>query len=400
MAALLAACASSPPVVPQLLPAPLAQADAAVQRFVDDGQMPGAVLWIEHGGEHHVRAFGQRVLPGPEGAEAMTADTVFDAASLTKATVTALVVEKLREAGRLDVDAPVARYLPECNMPDKAAITLRQLLTHSSGLRPDLPKSDDFFAGPEPQSVEMAPAQRATRVDQAVARACALSLESPPGTQFRYSDLNFILLGAVAARAGGAPLQELARQLVFEPLGMRDSGYLPLDRGVSAVRIAPTARVGGETGTLLRGVVHDPTARQMGGVAGHAGLFTTAADLARLARMLLNDGLADDGRRYLSHESIVLLETPQSGLAEQRSLGWDIDTAFSRPRGALYPKGVSFGHTGFTGCLIWLDPQSRSFVILLSHRVHEPHGTNILPLYGELGTLAAEAAGYAPTGAR
>ncbi|MBV8604631.1 MAG: beta-lactamase family protein [Pelomonas sp.] len=386
---LLAGCASAPP--PALAPAPLAAADAAVQRYVDAAQMPGAVLWIEHGGEHHERAFGRRVLPGPEAAEPMTVDTLFDAASLTKATVTSLVVEKLREAGRLDVDAPLARYLPECGGADKAAITLRELLTHSSGLRPDLPKDDEFFAGAEPSSVEMPSAQRAARIEQAVIRACALPLASVPGTQFRYSDLNYILLGAVAARVGGAPLEQLAAELVFAPLGMADSGYLPLDRGVAAARIAPTARVGT---MLLRGVVHDPTARAMGGVAGHAGLFTTAADLARLGRMLLADGLTEDGRRYLSHESIVLLETPQSGLAARRSLGWDIATPFSR-RGALYPKGESFGHTGFTGTLFWLDPRSRSFVILLSNRVHEPHDTNLLPLYDTLATDAAAAAGVA-----
>ena len=144
-----------------------------------------------------------------------------------------------------------------------------------------------------------------------------------------------------------------------------------------------------------RGAVHDPTARRMGGVAGHAGLFTTAGDLARFARMLLNDGVSDSGRRLLSHESITLLETAQSppGVPDLRSLGWDVATAFSRPRGTLYPVGKSFGHTGFTGCAFWLDPGSRSFFILLANRVNMPQGTNTLPLYAELGTLAAEAAG-------
>lgn len=148
---------------------------------------------------------------------------------------------------------------------------------------------------------------------------------------------------------------------------------------------------------MLRGEVHDPTARKMGGVAGHAGLFTTTADLARFARMLLRGGLADDGRRVLSAESIAQLTTVQSpsGIPEQRSLGWDLTSPYARPRGTLYPV-TSFGHTGFTGCAFWLDPASRSFYVLLSNRVHPQAGTNVLPLYGELGTLAAQAAGLGP----
>ncbi|MBV8502505.1 MAG: beta-lactamase family protein [Paucibacter sp.] len=389
LALLLAACASAP----QLPPEPLTRADAAVQRFIDAGQMPGGVLWIERGGNSHHRAFGTKAAGG---TDRVTEDTVFDAASLTKVVVTSTLVQVMRERGLLDMDAPVSRYLPDCG--NVGGMTLRHLLTHSSGLPPDLLSSDPFMQGPEPASTQMPQAGREVLIGRAVQRACAQKPEAEPGRQFRYSDLNFILLGEILTRVAGMPLQELARRELFEPLGMTRSGYLPRNRGIAAEAIAPTNK---PAEPWERGAVHDPTARRMGGVAGHAGLFTTADDLARFARMLVNDGIADSGRRFLSHESIVLLETPQSppDLAELRSMGWDVATSFSRPRGSLYPSGKSFGHTGFTGCSLWLDPGSHSFYILLANRVNMPQGTNTVPLYAELGTLAAEAAGFKPPAA-
>ena len=180
---------------------------------------------------------------------------------------------------------------------------------------------------------------------------------------------------------------------------MKASGYRPLLRGLPLERVAPTEKLA--EGQFLRGEVHDPTARRMGGVAGHAGLFTTSADLARYARMLLAGGTLPDGRRFLSELSVALLTQPQSppALKEKRGLGFDIDSPYSRPRGTLYPK-TSFGHTGFTGCAFWLDPGSRSFTILLANRVHMGGPTNTLPLYGQLGTFAAQAAGLGGTGPR
>lgn len=368
---LLAGCAHRAALAPE----PLAAADAAIERFIAQRHLPGATLWIEQlgGGRHH-RAYGQRAVA--PAAEPLDEATVFDAASLTKPVVTATLVQLLREQGRLDLDAPLQHYLPDCGGPDKAGITLRQLLTHSSGLPAGLPRNGaGDWAGP----------QAAQRM------ACALAPLAPPGTEFRYSDINFILLGRIVERVGGMPLDRLAAQALFAPLGMRDSGYLPLLR-MDAGRIAPTERL--PDGQILRGEVHDPTARKMGGVAGHAGLFTTTADLARFARMLLSGGLAEDSRRFLAADSVALLTTGQSppAVAVQRSLGWDLSSPFARPRGSLYPP-TSFGHTGFTGCAFWLDPASRSFFVLLSNRVHPAAGTNVLPLYGELGTLAARAAG-------
>lgn len=384
----LAACAGAP----RLAPEPLARADAAMLKFISAEQMPGGVLWIGQGAASYHRAYGMQAAGG---TEPVREDTVFDAASLTKPVVTATLVQILRERGLLAMDAPAARYLPDCAV--LAGVTMRELLTHSSGLQPDLPGKDAFFAGPEPVGTRMPQAERSAHIEDAVRRACALPREAEPGMHFRYSDLNFILLGEIVSRVSGQPLQVLAQRELFGPLGMRRSGYLPLERGIAPAAIAPTNK---PTEPWERGAVHDPTARHMGGVAGHAGLFTTAADLARFARMLLNDGVSDSGRRLLSHDSIVLLQTPQSppGVADLRSLGWDVATAFSRPRGALYPAGRSFGHTGFTGCAFWLDPGSRSFFILLANRVNEPKGTNTLPLYAELGTLAAEAAGLVKPG--
>jgi len=373
-AGLLAGCAHPPALQPQ----PLAQADAAIERLIAQRQLPGAALWIERVGQpgYH-RAYGQRAVePAPEPLDEAT---VFDAASLTKPVVTATLVQVLRERGQLDVDAPLQRYLPGCGGADKAGITLRQLLTHTSGLPSGLPRSG--------------PAGDWSGADGAERTACALAPTAAPGTLFRYSDVNFILLGRIVERQAGMPLERFAEQALFRPLGMADSGYLPLQR-MAAARIAPTERL--TEGQVLRGEVHDPTARRMGGVAGHAGLFTTTADLARFARMLLAGGVAEDGRRLLSPESVALLTTPQSPpeLAEKRSLGWDIASPYARPRGSLYPA-TSYGHTGFTGCVLWLDPTSRSFYVLLSNRVHPAAGTNVLPLYGELGTLAAQAAGVA-----
>ncbi|MBI3345797.1 MAG: beta-lactamase family protein, partial [Burkholderiales bacterium] len=259
-AALLTGCVHAPLLPPE----PLAKADAAVERFIAQRQLPGAALWMERvgHGSHH-RAYGQRAVdPAPE---PLDESTVFDAASLTKPVVTATLVQWLRERGQLDVEAPLQRYLPACGGTDKAGITLRQLLTHTSGLPASLPGNG---AG------DWAGAAEAQRI------ACGLPLAATPGTQFRYSDVNFILLGRVVEQASGMPLDRLAEQALFQPLGMADSGYLPLRRMTTA-RIAPTERLPG--GQLLRGDVHDPTARKMGGVAGHAGLFTTTADLARFA---------------------------------------------------------------------------------------------------------------------
>ena len=330
------------------------QIDAAINAR----RLPGAVLWIEQlGRPPHTQVFGQRAwLPTPE---ALRLDAVFDVASLTKPVVTGMLCAQLIEGGQLALDAPVQRTLPEFS--GRASITLRHLLTHSSGLPAILPLEPAWIGA-----------------GSAHALACAALPTHPPGTLFRYSDINYILLGNVIERIAGKSLAELAEQRVLRPLGMTDSGYLPLLRHPTE-RLVPTEFDGA---TMLRGQVHDPAARRMGGVAGHAGLFAPVADLARFARAMLEQ-----------HERWRMMTSNASpaGLAP-RGLGWDIESPYSRPRGKVYPVG-GFGHTGFTGCAMWINPGSQSFYVFLSNRVHPRGNDSIVALYEEVGTAAARAVG-------
>ncbi len=354
---------------------PWARIDAAVARAVAEGRLPGAVVRVEHHGAGraavHDSVVGRKALePAPEPLDAAT---VYDAASLTKVVVTAPVLMRLVEGGALDLATPVRRIVPAFGGGD--GITVRHLLTHTSGLPASLPLETPWAGH-----------------DEAVALACRSQPTHAPDGLFRYSDVNFVLLGDIALRLAGRPLDALARAWIFEPLGMRDSGYRPLQH-LPAPRIAPTEWVD-DTGArrLLRGVVHDPTARRMGGVAGHAGLFSTAADIARYARMVLEGGRLD-GATVLRESTVARMTavaTPPA-LAERRSLGWDIDTPLSRARGR-HPRPGSFGHTGFTGCALWIDPPRRLFHVLLSNRVHPQARESIVALYEEVATLAVEAA--------
>jgi uncharacterized protein YbbC (DUF1343 family)/CubicO group peptidase (beta-lactamase class C family) len=354
-----AALAQSFPATPKL--------DAAIAQAIREDRIPGAVLIVGHNGQVvHRKAYGSRaVVPRPE---AMTADTIFDCASLTKVLVTTPALMKLFEAGKLQLDARVTDYLPEFQ-GGESAITIRNLFTHFSGLRPDL--------DPEP-----AWSGYQTGIQLALKDKPA----GPPGARFVYSDINFILLGEVARRLSGQTLDRYARQTIFDPLGMSDSMFQPATglRG----RIAPTeAASPGEA--PLRGVVHDPTARAMGGIAGHAGLFSTADDLARFAQMML-----DKGGRIFNPPTVEMFTSPQSPPDQPvvRGLGWDIDSPYSSNRGDLFPLG-SYGHTGFTGTSLWIDPYSRTYVILLASSVHPNRRPPITALRNRVATIAAAALG-------
>jgi CubicO group peptidase (beta-lactamase class C family) len=224
-----------------------------------------------------------------------------------------------------------------------------------------------------------------------IRQAVAEKPVTPPGTAFKYSDVNFILLGEMVRRVSGQSLPEYVWSRVHKPLSMLDTGFLPA--AGKRRHIAPTEKVAGE---VLRGVVHDPTARSMGGVAGHAGLFTTAYDLARYCRMLLNNGTLD-GVRVFKPATVGLMTSVQSpaGVAAKRGLGWDIDSPYSGPRGSVFPIG-SYGHTGWTGPSVWIDSASQTFVIFMCNRNHPDGKGNVLPLRARLGTLAAEALLDAP----
>lgn len=342
--------------------------DSTINQAVREDKIPGAVLLIGHNGAVVYRqAYGERALVPVH--EAMTADTIFDIASLTKIVATTSALMKLFDEGRFSPDDLVTKYLPEFQ-GGHSPITIRDLMTHYSGLRPDL---------------DLKPAW--SGYETGIHRALTDKPAGPPEVKFVYSDINFELLGEIVHRLSGMPENEYVRKILFEPLGMKDTGYLPSPS--LRPRIAPTEMQ--EDGVVLRGIVHDPTARYMGGVAGHAGVFSTAGDLAKFCQMIL-----DDGAGLFRPETVRLFTSPASpkGQTNIRALGWDIDSLYSGNRGNLFPVGHSFGHTGFTGTSIWIDPQSKTYVILLANSVHPHLRPAITPLRRVVATLAAEGVGY------
>jgi len=268
------------------------------------------------------------------------------------------------------IDDRVTTYLPEFQ-GGQSPITIRDLMTHFSGLRPDLDLDPPW-----------------TGYETGIRKALADKPADPPETKFVYSDINFILMGEIVHRLGGLPENEYVRKVVFDPLGMKETGYLPSPALIP--RIAPTEVL--KDGTLLRGVVDDPTTRYMGGVAGQAGVFSTADDLGKFCQMIL-----DGGRGLFSPATIQKFTEPETSLQQPilRGLGWDIQSPYSGPRGDLFPL-TSFGHTGFTGTSIWIDPSSKTYVVLLANSVHPHIRKPITPLRAKVATIVAASAGYEP----
>ena len=345
----------------------------AIARAVGEKKVPGAVVVVGRRGKVVLaKAFGRRSVEPSD--EPMTRDTVFDMASLTKPVATATSVMVLLERGKFRLSDRVVAYLPELRGNGKDAITIDQLLRHRSGLIPDDPISD-YAEGPE----------------VAWRKIAALSPQTTPGERFSYSDVGFMVLGRLVEKVSGQSLDAFTRATIFDPLGMVDTGFRPVggppDEPTSLTRIAPTEREGS---TMLRGVVHDPRSRALGGVAGHAGLFSTGDDLAVFAQMLLDGGKGLDGKRVLSPLTVRAMVDPGSTPdGQRRGLGWDVDTPYSGPRGSLFGP-TSFGHTGFTGTSLWIDPETETFVILLTSRLH-PDGKGASPgaLRAEVATLVA-----------
>ncbi len=353
-----------------------AAVDAAIDHAIQQKQLPGAVLIVGHDGRVVYRkAYGNRA-EVPK-AEAMTLDTVFDLASLTKVIATTSSLMKLFEEGKFQLNDKITQYIPEFQ-GGKSNITIRNLFTHFSGLKPDVALTTPW-----------------TGYDTGIRLACTTPPDGPPGARFVYSDINFILLGELVHRLSGQMLNDYARTNVFIPLQMNETTFLPAPALIP--RIAPTERLAG-TDRILRGVVHDPTARNMGGVAGHAGLFSTGDELARFAQMMLNGGELD-GQRVFNPLTIQKFTEPQSPPDQPilRGLGWDIDSPLSRNRGELFPIG-SFGHTGFTGTSIWIDPSTRSYVILLANSVHPSLRPALSPLRSKVATIVAASVGIAVRG--
>jgi CubicO group peptidase (beta-lactamase class C family) len=326
-----------------------------VEQAIADKKLPGAVVLVGRGDRvMYQKAIGRRAVTPT--SEAMTLDTMFDLASLTKVVATTTSVMKLVEDGRIRLSDRVSDYIPGFERRNKANVTIRHLMTHTSGLRPDLDSANPW-----------------TGTEAAIQLATEEVPTAAPGERFIYSDINYFLLGDIVRRVSGLRLDEFAHKHIFEPLGMKDTMFLP--PASLAPRIAPTEPCTafgwpceGADMKMMRGVVHDWTARRMGGVAGHAGLFSTAADLAVFCEMLLDRGTYK-GVRILSPLTVAKMTTPVSGSGDPnvRGLGWDIDSTYSSNRGELLPVG-SFGHTGFTGTSLWIDPILDRYFVLLTNR--------------------------------
>jgi uncharacterized protein YbbC (DUF1343 family)/CubicO group peptidase (beta-lactamase class C family) len=348
--------------------------DDAIDAGIQQGKIPGAVLVIGHNGKIvYEKAYGQRALvPQPE---PMTLDTIFDCASLTKVIATTSSLMKLFEQGKFRLSDKITDYIPEFQ-GGTSPITIRNLMTHFSGLQPDVPLVP-VWSG----------------YQHGIDLANTFKPGGPPNTRYVYSDINFELLGELVHRLTGQFVSDYARQNIFLPLGMKDSMFNP--PATLLARIAPTERNPARTGAPLRGVVHDPTARYMGGVAGHAGLFSTASDLARFAQMMLNGGELE-GVRMFNPLTVAKFTSPQTPPDQPilRGLGWDIDSPHSSNRGELFPIG-SFGHTGYTGTSIWIDPATQTYVVLLTNRVHpaDANGAALTAIRAKVATMAAAAYG-------
>jgi len=359
--------------------------DVVIGDAIEKHQLPGAVVLVSRKGQVvWEKAYGERSVEPQH--EPMTLDTVFDLASLTKVVATATSIMILVERGKVRLSDPLSHYIPEITGDGRERITIELLLTHRSGYAPDFDLKE-----------------RWTGYDEAIKRLIKEPLRSQPGARFVYSDIGFIALGEVVRRASGLKLDEFARKNIFVPLGMRDTGFHPPEK--EKTRIAPTERrraqlsylgdsatnVGSEGERWLRGEVHDPTAYRMDGVAGHAALFSTAHDLSVYCQMILNGG-QNRGVRILSPLTVAEMTRPRlvSDQGWTRGLGWDINTSFSTNRGDVFPLG-SFGHTGFTGTSVWIDPASETFVVFLSNRVHPDGKGDVGPLRGRVASIVASA---------
>jgi uncharacterized protein YbbC (DUF1343 family)/CubicO group peptidase (beta-lactamase class C family) len=344
-------------------------ADRAVQAAIDQGKIPGAVLLVGRGDEIVYRkAYGNRAVQ-PEKV-AMTEDTVFDLASLSKVVGCATSVMLLAERGQICLNDRVAAYLPEFANNGKQEVTIEQLLLHRAGLIPDN-SLKDYADGPE-KSIE---------------RIMQLKTVYEPGTRFDYSDVGYMVLGELVKRVAGRPLDQFTREEIFGPLGMKDTCYLVPE--ANKARCAPTEK---RDGKWMIGEVHDPRAYALGGVAGHAGVFSTADDLSRWCRMILGFGTLD-GKRVFADTTIreMIRQRVLADGSGSRAYGFDVSTGYSQPRGNFFEPGSTFGHTGFTGTAFWIDPKHNAYCILLTNRVHPDGNGEILDLRRRVGNVVCSA---------
>ncbi|NND97152.1 MAG: beta-lactamase family protein [Pirellulaceae bacterium] len=336
-----------------------------VNDAIQSGQTPGAVVVVASSEQIlYAQSFGDRqVLPH---TEPMTLETVFDLASITKPLATGTSIMTLVDAGKIDVGQPVARYLPEFGQHGKESITVAELLLHTSGLIPDNPLSD------YQQGAALAWQQ-----------ICDLKLRAPPGTKFAYSDVGFIVLGKLVQQVSGKPLDAFARETIFEPLGMRETTYNPVPK--LRVRAAATQQ---RDGDWIKGVVHDPRAHLLDGVAGHAGVFSTAADLVRYGRVMLSRG-SDANTKLFSPSTYEQMIQPRDVLRGTRTYSWDHRSPYSSNRGTSF-SDAAFGHGGFTGTVLWIDPDKDLVFIFLSTRLHPDGKGNVNTLAGKIASVVGE----------
>jgi CubicO group peptidase (beta-lactamase class C family) len=344
----------------------LARIDDVVAEGLRRKRLPGCVVLVGRKGKIvHFKAYGYReLLPNKV---PMTTDTVFDLASLTKPIATATSVMTLVEQGKVSLSDTVAKYIPEFGSSGKQEITVEQLLTHQGGLIPDNALRD-YDNGQE----------------TAWKNIFDLKLYVDPGTKFVYSDVGFIVLAKLVERVTGKNIHQYSTDAIFKPLGMNETGFLP-----SAELRKRAAVTEQREKRWMRGEVHDPRAYRLGGIAGHAGLFSTADDLALYAQMLLQTGELN-GSRAMKTGTVALMIKPVEVSSGLRGLGWDIRTGYSTNRGDLFSK-QAFGHGGFTGTSLWIDPKLNLFVIFLSNRVHPDGKGSVNSLAGRIGTIAAAA---------
>lgn len=349
--------------------------DRAVAAAIELKMTPGAVVVAgRSNGVVFEKAYGKKTYE--ENASPMTTDSVFDLASLSKTIGGATSVMILVDEGKISVSDPVSKYLPGMRVADKKEITIEQLLLHRGGFIADNPMND-FADGPE----------------AAMKKIYATKLKYPPGENFEYSDNSFIVLGELVKTVSGMPLDQFAKRKIFEPLKMTSTTYNPPKEWSD--RVVPTEKRGGQ---WIVGEVHDPRAHAFGGVAGHAGVFGTAGDVARFGQMILNKGQLD-GIRVLKQSTVAEMIEPRC-IADPkdpkkqycRGYGFDVDTKFSGgPRGERFEKGSTLGHTGYTGTSFWLDPHNDAFVVLLTNRVHPDDDAEIKMLRKRISTIVAEA---------
>jgi len=348
----------------------LGQINDLITTGIAEGKMPGCVVCVGRKDEILLlKAYGNKRLE--PSTDPMTIDTVFDMASITKPVATATSIMQLIEQGKLSLSDRVASIFPAFAQNDKETITVQDLLLHRSGLIPDNAMSD-YQDGPE----------------KAWEKICALKLVAPIGTAFKYSDVNFIVLGKIVEQISGKSLHEYSQASIFQPLGMKQTGYLP-SKELSA-KCAPTEQ---REGHWMQGEVHDPRAYALGGIAGHAGLFSTAEDIAIYAQMMLKQGSlhgSKDGvpTRILSQAAVSTMTQAYAVPGGLRGLGWDKRTSYSSNRGDLFSSSA-FGHGGFTGNVLWIDPELDLFFIFLSNRVHPNGKGSVNQLAGKIANVVA-----------